>query len=313
MRFRYYFTFFLCAWLAFRPTSAQAGETKSKASPEAKEEKPHNMSMRERRLRRQLQYHKRQAALQHVSRFMHRTAPYRLFTLGEIKQQYEAKGAALAKVAKSSALRKQAVIQAKAKALAEVKAIAVVLRARIEAEERAMASALRQMKKQNPNYAEEALQLAADATVKRGGETVTETENLPILSKTIDMDYLDTLKRNPTLVPGKIERLPITPAKSTQTLKQPDNVSSFIIQPYSPENLQDLAQRQAMTEYKKQQALKRVKEAQRRAEVTQAATSTSDKRRKLKELLVLYSQDKISPKEYYERRALIMGTETAEQ
>jgi len=213
-------------------------------------------------------------------------------------------------------LRQQAVIQAKARALAEVKAIALVLRARIEAEERAMASALRQMKEQNPNYAEEALRLAADATVNRGGEIVTQTEDLPILSKTIDMDYLDTLKRNPTLVPGKIERLPIMPTKSPktqETLEQPSSVPSFMLQPYSQENLQDLAQRQAMTEYKKQQALKRVKEAQRRAEVTQAASSTTDKRRKLKELLVLYAQDKISPKEYYERRTLIMGIKPAEQ
>ena len=316
MRFRYIFTFFLCAWVGFPPANVQAEESKSKPLPEAKGEEPRSISMRERRLRRQLQYHKRQGALQHVSRFMHRTAPYRRFTLGEIKQQYEAKGAALAKVARSSMLRHQAVIQAKARALAEVKAIALVLQARIEAEERAMASALRQMKEQNPNYAEEALRLAADATVNRGGEIVTQTEDLPILSKTIDMDYLDTLKRNPTLVPGKIERLPIMPTKSTktqETLEQPSSVPSFILQPYSQENLQDLAQRQAMTEYEKQQALKRVKEAQRRAEITQAASSTTDKRRKLKELLVLYAQDKISPKEYYERRGLIMGTEPAEQ
>ncbi|HJO58754.1 MAG TPA: hypothetical protein QF772_11110, partial [Nitrospinaceae bacterium] len=77
--------------------------------------------------------------------------------------------------------------------------------------------------------------------------------------------------------------------------------------------LQELAQRQAMTEYKKRQALKRVKEAQSRAAITQVAASTSDKRRKLKELLTLYAQDQISPKEYYERRALIMGTEPTGQ
>ena len=309
MRFHYYFTLFLCAWVAFPTANIQAEEK----TPEHKDEGPLNAVPQERRLQRQLQYHKRRGALLHVSNFMRRTAPYRRFTLGEIKQQYEAKGAALAKVAKSSILRERAVFQAKARALAEVKAIAIVLRSRIEAEERAMASALRQMKEQNPNYAEESLQLAAEATAKRGGEVITETDNLPILSKTIDMDYLDTLKRNPALVPGKIERLPITPTKSSKAVEQPDHVPSFMLQPYSQKNLQDLAQRQAMTEYKKQQALKRVKTAHRRAEVTQAATSTSDKRRKLKELLVLYAQDKISPKEYYERRALIMGTEPTGQ
>ena len=56
-----------------------------------------------------------------------------------------------------------------------------------------------------------------------------------------------------------------------------------------------------------------MKEAQRRAEVQQSTTSLSEKRRKLKELLALYAGDKISPKEYYERRALIMGTEPADQ
>ena len=312
----YYFTIFLCAWVVIPAEKSKAVEREDKPIAELKGSNPRNISVRERRLHRQLQYNKRQAALRHVSGFMQRTAPYRSFTFGEIKQQYEAKGLALATVVKSSTLRQQAIIQAKARALAEVKAITVVLRARIEAEERAMASALRQMKEQNPNYAAEALKLAAEATVNRGGEIVTHTEDLPILSKTIDMDYLDTLKRNPTLVPGKIERLPIMPAKSTQTpkpLEQPDSVASFLLQPYSPKNLQDLARQQAMSEYKKQQALKRVKEAQRRAEVTQASTSTSEKRRKLKELLVLYTEDEVSPKEYYERRALIMGTEAAGQ
>ena len=309
MRFRYYFTFFLCAWVAFSPTRIQAEGNK----PEHKDEELRNPAPRERRLQRQLQYHKRLGALLHVSGFMRRTAPYRRFTLGEIKQQYEAKGEALAKVAKSSKLREQAVIQAKARALAEVKAITFVMRERIDAEQRAIATALHQMKQENPSYGEDALRLAAKAAEKSDGELITQTENLPILSKIIDMDYLDTLKRNPTPAPGKIERLPITPAKSTEPVEQPDNTPSFLLQPYSQKNLQELAQRQAMTEYKKQQALKRVKEAQSRAAITQVAASTSDKRRKLKELLTLYAQDQISPKEYYERRTLIMGTKPAEQ
>jgi len=283
---------------------------------ETKSEESHNVSLHERRLRRQLQYHKRQAALQHVSAFIRRTEPYRRFTLSEIKQQYEAKGDALAKVVKSSKLREEAVSHAKSRALAEVKAISMLIRARMEAEQRAIAIALKRMKEENPNYEEDAFRLAAEAAEKRGGEVVTQTEDLPILSKTIDMDYLDSLKRNPTLVPGKMDRLPVVPTKSTsptETLALPNNSSSFTLEPYSQDNIKDLAQRQAMTEYKKQLALKRVKEAQRRSEITQAGSSISDKRRKLKELLVLYSQDKISPKEYYERRALIMGTEPVGQ
>ena len=319
MRFRYYFILFLCAWVAFPAVSIQAEENNLRPIPEVTGEEPRNMSMRERRLQRQLQYYKRQAAIQHVSRFMRRTAPYRRFTLGEIKQQYEAKGAALAKVAKSAMLRQQAVIQAKTRALAEVKAITVVMRSRVEAEQRAIATALRRMKEGNPNYGEDALRLAAEAAEKHNGELITQTEDLPILSKTIDMDYLDTLRRTPALAHGKVERPSLTPQKSVKppskvsTQTQVPSVSSFVLQPYNRENLQDLAQRQAMTEYKKQQALKRVKEAQRRADNTQVATSTSEKRRKLKELLMLYAQDKISPKEYYERRTLIMGAEPVEQ
>tara|TARA_Y100000588_G_scaffold232026_1_gene245723 strand:+ start:107 stop:994 length:888 start_codon:yes stop_codon:yes gene_type:complete len=266
------------------------------------------------RLQRQIQYQKRQAALQHVSRFMQRTATYRHFTLKEIKEQYEAKGAALAKVIKSSKLRNQAIVHAKARALAEVKAMSAVMRARVEAEQRAIATALVQMKKENPNYEEEALLLAAQKAESQAGEVLTQTEGLPILSKTIDMDYLDSLKRNPALIPGKIKQLSI-PANSTAT-EEPSNVPksipSFVLKPYSQENLEDLAQRQAMTDYKKQQALNKVKAARRRIGVAQAVSSTYDKRRKLKELLVLYSQDKISPKEYYERRALIMGDELPE-
>ena len=194
--------------------------------------------------------------------------------------------------------------------------MSAAMRFRLEAEQRAIASALRQMKEENPNYGEEALLLATQKAEKKSGEMVTQTEGLPILSKTIDMDYLDALKRNPALISGKIERLPISPANiitPQEPSKHPDDVPSFILQPYSEENLQALAQRQAMTEYKKQQALNKVKAARRRSEVTQTASSAYDKRRELKERLVRYSEDKISLKGYYERRALVMGPVPAGQ
>ena len=100
----------------------------------------------------------------------------------------------------------------------------------------------------------------------------------------------------------------------TAELAQPDNVPSFLVQPYSQEQLLDLAQRQAMTAFK-EKALEKVKEAQRRAEVQRSTSSISEKRRKLKELLASYASDKKNfPKEYYERRALILaGTEPANQ
>lgn len=311
MKFRYSLALFLCGWMILSPVNLKADEKPPVDSPKIRIKEINN-----RRLQRQLQYKKRQAALQHVSRFIQKTAPYRGFTLKEIKEQYEAKGAALAKVVKSSKLRNQAITYARARALAEVKAMSAAMRIRLEAEQRAIASALRQMKEENPNYGEEALLLATQKAEKKSGEMVTQTEDLPILSKTIDMDYLDSLKRNPALISGKIERLPINPANFStpqEPSKNPAGVPSFALQPYSEENLQALAQRQAMTEYKKQQALNKVKAARQRSEITQTAVSTYDKRRKLKELLVLYSEDKISPKEYYERRALIMGPVPAEQ
>ena len=151
-----------------------------------------------------LQYHQRRAALQHVSSFVQRNAPYRRFSLTEIREHYEAKGAALAKVVRSAKLRKDTLAHAKARALAEVKAIAAVMRSRVEAEQRAMASAIRQMKSENPNYAEDALRLAAETAEKNPGEVITQTEGLPILSKTVDMDYLDTLKRTPNLCRARL-------------------------------------------------------------------------------------------------------------
>ena len=92
------------------------------------------------------------------------------------------------------------------------------------------------------------------------------------------MDYLDTLKRTPKLVPSKIVSEPVMP---TRTTNLPRNwpiptTSPFLVQPYSQEQLLDLAQRQAMTAYKKEQALNKVKEAQRRAEVQQSTSSLSE-------------------------------------
>ena len=316
MNSQYFQTVILCIGVGLAPVDLVASELKANPKTQVQTAETQVQTLRERRLRRMLQYHQRRAALQHVSSFVERNAPYRRFTLTEIREHYEAKGAALTKVVRSAKLRKDTLAHAKARALAEVKAIAAVMRSRVEAEQRAMASTIRQMKSENPNYAEDALRLAAETAEKNPGEVITQTEGLPILSKTVDMDYLDTLKRTPKLVPSKIVSEPVMPTRTTNPtaeLANPGNVPSFLVQPYSQEQLLDLAQRQAMTAYKKEQALNKVKEAQRRAEVQQSTSSISEKRRKLKELLALYAGDKISPKEYYERRALIMGTEPADQ
>lgn len=318
MKSRFYLTVILCTGVGVLPVDLIASEPNAgiAPTPQIQTAEAKAQSLRERRLRRMLQYRQRRAALQHVSSFVQRNAPYRRFNISEIREHYEAKGTALAKVVRSAQLREDTLAHAKARALAEVKAIAAVMRARIEAEQRAMAAAIRQMKTDNPNYSEDALRLAAETAEKNPGEVITQSEGLPILSKTVDMDYLDPLKRTPKLVPGKIETAPVAPTRTvhpTAELANPSSVPSFLVQPYSEDQLVDLAQRQAMTAYKKEQALRKVKEAQRRAEVQQSTSSLSEKRRKLKELLALYANDKISPKEYYERRALIMGSEPLEQ
>ena len=211
MKSQFYLTVILCTGVGVAPMELVANELKADPKPKVQTAEAQTQTLRERRLRRMLQYHQRRAALQHVSSFVERNAPYRRFTLTEIREHYEAKVAALAKVVSSAKLRNDTLAHAKARALAEVKAIAVVMRSRLEAEQRAMASAIRQMKSENPNYAEDALRLATESAEKNHGEIITQTEGLPILSKTVDMDYLDTLKRTPKLVPVKIVSEPLMP------------------------------------------------------------------------------------------------------
>ena len=160
MKSQYFQTVILCIGVGLAPVDLVASELKANpktqvqtAETQVQTAETQGQTLRERRLRRMLQYHQRRAALQHVSSFVGRNAPYRRFTLTEIREHYEAKGAALTKVVRSAKLRKDTLAHAKARALAEVKAIAAVMRSRVEAEQRAMASAIRQMKSENPNYA----------------------------------------------------------------------------------------------------------------------------------------------------------------
>ena len=51
----------------------------------------------------------------------------------------------------------------------------------------------------------------------------------------------------------------------------------------------------------------RAKKASQQAEVSQASVSEGEKRRKLRELINLYVSEKITPREYYRRRDLILG------
>ena len=190
--------------------------------------------------------------------------------------------------------------------------MSAAMRIRLEAEQRAITSALRQMKEENPNYGEEALLSYAKSWEKiwRNGYPNGRFTNF-IQNHWYGLSWLLEKKSRRSLKDRAAAHQPSQFQYATGIIENPAGVPSFALQPYSEENLQALAQRQAMTEYK-QQALNKVKAARQRSEITQTAVSTYDKRRKLKELLVL-PEDKISPKEYYERRALIMGPVPTEQ
>ena len=81
MRLRYSFALFLCGWMILSPIELRAEQDNYIKPSEVRIKELQSL-----RLQRQIQYQKRQAALQHVSRFMQRTATYRHFTLKEIKE-----------------------------------------------------------------------------------------------------------------------------------------------------------------------------------------------------------------------------------
>ena len=79
------------------------------------------------------------------------------------------------------------------------------------------------------------------------------------------------------------------------------------MQPLTADSVKEAAELEALIAYKKQKALERAKKASQQAEVSQASVSEGEKRRKLRELINLYVSEKISPREYYRRRDLILG------
>ena len=202
--------------------------------------------------------------------------------------------------------RQQQITLAKRRAITEVKAIATALRKRFEAEERAMAAAIRKIREENPGYADRALRRAVEATENSPGETITETENLPLLSKTVDLSYIDPIRRDEhhTELPAKLTS-PIRPATSTQPGMNP---GFPFVEPHNPASLKEAAELEALIAYKKQKALDHAKQAKRQSDFSQASSSKEEKTRKLRELVDLYVSEKISPREYYRRRELILNT-----
>ena len=225
---------------------------------------------------------------------------------GIISKAYSAKKKSLHQMVTNHHARQQQITLAKRRAITEVKALATALRKRFEAEERAMTAVLRKIREENPDYADQALSQAAAAAEKLTGEAITETENLPLLSKTVDLSYIDPVRRNeqhPKL-PAKLTS-PIRPTTSTS----PEVNSGFpFIQPHNPASLKEAAKLEALIAYKKQAALDHARQAKQQTELSQASSSKEEKTRKLRELVDLYVSEKISPREYYHRRELILGT-----
>ena len=244
-------------------------------------------------LRRRAQYHERRAAMQHVKRL-------RKFTLinpRAITQTYQAKRQALQQFAKPNQPLPHKLAAAKNNVLDEVKNLALSVRRRFEAEERALAIALRQMREDDPSFAEKSLRNAVAAAEQRPADPVKETENLPILSKTVDLGYLDPIRR------GSLK--PALPGKITSPLTVPEGLTPQ--EKTNPESVQEALQLQALMDFKKQRALQKVKEAEERAAIQALSATNSQKTEQLKELVDLYVNEKITYEEYARRRRAILG------
>ena len=308
MSSRYYFTLILCAGVGAFPAKSNAQDgpidlrhrlapptASTNSRPTATEQAAHA-----RAIQRRLHYRQRRAALKHVARLRR----FGQIDFDTISKAYHAKKSALRLIASNHNARSQQMSLAKQLALAEVKALAATMRQRFEAEQRAMAEATRKLRENDPNYAEQALRQAAAATEQRPGKAITGTDDLPLLSKSVDLSYLDPIRRSKKEGDLQSKHLsPIQPAVTPPNIKP----SVPIMQPLTADSIKEAAELEALIAYKKQKALERAKQASQQAEVSQASVSEGEKRRKLRELINLYVSEKISPREYYRRRDLILG------
>ena len=308
MSSRYYFKLFLCAGVGAFPAQSNGQDgpidlrhrlapptASTNSRPTAAEQAAHD-----RAIQRRLHYRQRRAALKHVAR-LHRFGQIDFDT---ISKAYHAKKNALRIIATHHKARQQQVSLAKLRALAEVKALTAAMRQRFEAEQRAMAEAARKLRKENPDHAEQALRRAAETTEQQTGKAITGTENLPLLSKSVDLSYIDPIRRSEKEGDLQSKHLfPIQPAIKPSNLRP----SSPVMQPNNPASLKEAAKLEALIAFRKQKALDLAKKASQQDEVSQASVSETEKRRKLRELIKLYVTEKISPREYYKRRDLILG------
>ena len=310
MNFRFYFTILLCVGVSFCPIQmgAQVGQNIDLRNLEAPPAVTVNMpvsaptveqSVNDRIIQRRLQFRQRRTALRYIAR-LRRVAQVDSKT---IPKGWISENNSLYLIVTNHRALQQIITLAKRRSINVVKSFTTTLRKRFESEERAMAEVIRKMREENPDHAKQALRQTVTSTEKRTGEVTTIKENLPLLSKTID----------PIQSPAKLLNLPAkltSPIRPTASTQPEVNISFPLVQPHTPASLKEAAELEALIAYKKQKALDRAKQAKRQSEILQISSSKAEKTRKLRELVNLYVSDKISPREYYSRRELILGKTT---
>ena len=246
------------------------------------------------------QYRARQRALSEVKR----EAKERLFSFDELKCRFDAKRRVLAEVVAAAKVRQVQIQQAKQRALAEVRALAEAARIRKAAEQRAMAAALKILQEENPNYMEYALSEAARVEQEKGGRTVGEIVDLPVLAKALPMNYHQDLMTSPQ---------PAMYAKTTDMAGMLRPTASHLEQREIMRRLSlravDQEQWGAFVKERKQQALNSVVAMVRevRAKVRRLKVPIHSQTDQLADLLDLFMTDKIPQSEYFERRKEILG------
>ena len=312
---RFYFTVLVCAGVSVCPmqTGAQEGHiidlrnlvappfaTANTPAPAPTVEQPAH----DRIINRRLHYRQRRSAMRHVTRLRR----FAHIDFDTISKAYHAKKNALFRMVTSQRTRRQQITLAKHRAVTEVRALATAIRERFEAEERSMAAVIRKMREENPQYADQALRQAVTTTEKRAGETITETENLPLLSKTVDLSYVDPIRRTEkrSELPAKLT-IPIRPITSTHPGLKP---SISLIEPHNTASLKDAAELEALIAYKKQKALERAKQVKQQTKQSQVSATKDEKTQKLRDLVELYVTGTISSEEYLRRREWILVTTT---
>ena len=309
MNFRFYFTMLLCVGVSFCPiqTGAQVGQNINLRNLEAPPTDTVNIpvsaptveqSVNDRIIQRRLQFRQRRATLRYIAR-LRRVVQVDSKT---IPKGWISENNSLYQIVTNHRALQQLITLANRRSIDVVKSFTTTLRKRSVTEERAMAEVIRKMHEEKLDNAKQAPHQTVTSTEKRTGEATSKTNNLPLLSKTINpIRHAKLLD-----LPAKLT----SPISSTASTQPEVNTSFPFVQPHTPASLKEAAELEALIAYKKQKALDRAKQAKRQSEILQISSSKAEKTRKLRELVDLYVSEKISPREYYSRRELILGKTT---